>query len=115
MTGIIKCGRCGRAIWSDASVARGYGRTCDRKRKPAAELIAAAADVLGAPATAIEKATTLIGDGAIVIADFGRRAYTVISSNGIDRYTTTPDVCSCPAGANGRTCYHRVAALALAA
>ena len=115
MTGIIKCRRCGRGLRAEASIARGYGRTCDRKRRPAIDVIEAAAEVLHAPAAAIEKANDLIADGAIVPALDGRRAYHVVSSNGVDIYTTTPDVCTCPAGCNGRMCYHRVAALALAA
>ena len=100
------CLRCGRVLRSADSVRTGYGPTCKRKVRAAAQ-----AQVIAAhkPAT-VAKARELIEQGAIVPLR-GRRVFTVVASNGIDTYKTAPQACTCPAGLRGRfVCYHRVAA-----
>jgi ferredoxin len=102
------CGRCGRTLTSAESVLRGYGPGCARR-------IREAATVADAKPEAIAKAQELIEQGAIVPLR-GRRVFTVVASNGVDRYLTAAQGCNCPAGLRGvHTCYHRVAVALLAA
>jgi len=64
----------------------------------------------------VDDALELIAEGAIVPL---RRPtwFFAISSDGTDKYFTNLDngTCTCPAGENGRTCYHTAAARLLAA
>lgn len=102
------CARCGRALTDPRSVAAGIGPKCAKRIAAQAKVIVATHK----PAQ-VAKAVELIGDGAIVRT--GAHTFTVVNSNGVDRYTTTPVLCDCPAGTHGRTCYHRVAAQLIAA
>lgn len=65
----------------------------------------------------IEKARELIADGGIVEVRRGRNSvFRVIASNGVDRYLTAAQACTCKAGLVGRfVCYHRIAAQLIAA
>ena len=102
------CARCGRTLRDPRSVAAGVGPTC--RRRIAA---AAAAVITRIPARQIDKALTLIADAGIQRTS--KATFTTVSSNGIDRYTTTPASCTCPAGLHHRDCYHRIAATLIAA
>jgi hypothetical protein len=102
------CARCGRALRSAKSIAAGVGPKCTKRIATAAAVTVAH----HAPAQ-VAKAIELIGDGAIVRVS--PATFAVVSSNGVDRYTTTSIDCTCPAGTYGRTCYHRVAAELIAA
>jgi len=100
------CLRCGRALRSTTSTARGYGRTCAAKVRAAAKA-KAAADFK--PATAA-KALELIEMGGIV-AIRGRRVFRTVSSDGTRTYLTAPQACNCAAGLRGKhMCFHRAAA-----
>lgn len=104
------CRRCRATLTDPRRVARGIGRTCERKERQEAAVTAA-----GFKPAAVEKARQLIADRAIVPVR-GRRVFAVVSSNGTDRYLTAPQGCTCPAGLRGRhACYHRAAATMLAA
>jgi hypothetical protein len=103
------CLRCGRILRSPKSVAAGYGPTCGRKIRTAAN---APAVTVHKPA-AIEKARELIEQGGILPLR-ALRVFTVISSDGTGTYKTAPSGCTCAAGIKGRyVCYHRVAATIL--
>lgn len=104
------CLRCGRTLRSAKSVALGYGPTCGRKIRTAANAPAVTAHK---PA-AIEKARELIEQGGILPLR-GRRVFTVISSDGTHAYKTAPTGCTCPAGIKGSRCYHQLAARLLLA
>lgn len=105
-----RCLRCGRILTATASITRGYGRRCSEKITTAAH--AAAGTVKPAQ---LEKAVELIETGAIIPIR-GHHVFRVIASNGIDRYTTAPQSCTCAAGLKGiHVCYHRVAATVLTA
>lgn len=107
---LANCRRCRAALRSAKSVAAGIGPVCAR-----IERREAAARIAGFKAEMIEKAKALIAEKAIVPIR-GRRVFQVVSSNGVDRYLTAPEVCNCPAGLRGRYgCYHRAAAVMLAA
>lgn len=105
-----QCTRCGRTLHSADSIARGYGRTCQRKIREAAALVTCK------PA-ALAKAQELIADGGIIPVKTKRiRVFAVISSNGTSHYLTAPQACNCAAGLRGHAvCYHRVAAQLIAA
>lgn len=103
-----RCARCGRTLTDPRSVAAGVGPTCRRR------ITARAATVITSiPTRQLDKALDLIAEAGIVRTN--RATFTVISSNGLDRYTTTPASCTCPAGLHHRDCYHRVAATLIAA
>lgn len=102
------CRRCHATLRSTRSVANGIGPVCARRERQEA----AVKDVK--PAT-VAKAMELIEQGGILPLR-GKKVFQVVSSNGIDRYLTAPEVCNCPAGRKGyHVCYHRVAATILAA
>jgi hypothetical protein len=104
------CRRCHATLRSARSVQQGIGPVCHRNEKREHAALAA-----GFNTTAIDKARQLIAEHAILPLR-GRRVFTVVSSNGVDRYLTAPQTCNCPAGLRGRYgCYHRAAATMLAA
>jgi hypothetical protein len=104
------CRRCRSTLRSARSVQRGIGPVCRRLDEQEA-----AARAAGFNHTAIDKARALIAEHAILPLR-GRRVYTVVASNGVDRYLTAPEACNCPAGLRGRhKCYHRCGAVMLAA
>lgn len=68
----------------------------------------------GQSAAQIRKVTALIERGHIAHVEGGQE-YLVTASDGVTRYVADAyrQTCSCPAGTQGRTCYHLLAALAL--
>lgn len=63
----------------------------------------------------VEKARELIEQGGIVPFR-GRRIFRTVSSDGTRTYLTAPQACNCAAGLKGRhMCFHRIAAIILAA
>lgn len=100
-----RCTRCGRVLRSTASIVRRYGRACQAK-------VRAAAQVSSHKPAQVEKAVELIADGGLVLLRRGRnRVFEVVASNGVDRYLTAAQACTCKAGLRGvSTCYHRIAA-----
>lgn len=103
-----KCSRCHRPLTSAKSIAAGMGRTCAKRTRQDNV-------VKGIKPATIAKAIELIEQGGIVPLR-GRRIFQVISSDGTATYKTAPQACTCAAGIKGRyTCYHRAAALMLAA
>lgn len=103
------CRRCHATLKSARSVNAGIGPVCAKRERQEAAVTAA-----GFKAQAIEKARQLIADHAI--APIRGNVFQVVSSNGTDRYLTSPQACNCPAGLKGRhACYHRAAATILAA
>jgi Family of unknown function (DUF6011) len=98
-----KCQRCGRILTDPKRVATGLGRTCQAK-------IAEAAKALEQPAGQVEKAVELIEDGALV--HWTRDLFVAVSNDGVTVYEVDAAAgsCTCPAGVNGRHCYHRIAA-----
>ena len=105
---VVRCARCHRPLTSTKSIAAGQGRTCTKRTRQEA----AGAGIK--PAT-VAKAQELIEQGGIVPLR-GRRVFEVVSSDGSATYKTAPQACTCPAGIKGRhVCYHRVAAILLAA
>lgn len=105
MTATTKCLRCHRTLRSAASIARGYGRTCQAR-------ITAAAKLAAHKPAQVEKAQELIADGGLILLRRGRnRVFQVVASNGVDRYLTAANACTCKAGLRGvSVCYHRIAA-----
>lgn len=100
-----RCRRCGRKLWSAKSQEIGYGRFCLRK-------VQKAVDQLGAKEVQVNRALDLIeSDGIVEVVSkrFKNRLFRVVASSGNELYTTTVDVCTCPAGRAERLCYHRVA------
>lgn len=108
ITQTAKCKRCGRTLTDPKSVAAKLGPVC--AKKSAAAQRASVVIAKHQPAQ-VDKAIELIGDAGILpTATVRAGVFSVVSSNGVDRYTTTPTTCTCPAGTFGRTCYHLVAA-----
>ncbi|HMH94175.1 MAG TPA: DUF6011 domain-containing protein [Streptosporangiaceae bacterium] len=105
-----RCLRCGRLLTAQASVSRGYGRTCRARITAAAE----AADLTAFKAEQVEKAREAIADGA-VIPTSRPAVYAVSSTDGTLVYITDAyaQTCTCKAGANGRRCWHLAATLVL--
>lgn len=102
------CARCGRTLTDPKSVAAGVGPKCAKRIAKTAVVVMAQR-----PAAQVDKALELIADGAVVLDRRG--VFTVISSDGAQRYATTPTQCTCKAGTFGRVCYHRVAVELIAA
>lgn len=102
------CPRCGREITSDRSRELGIGRGCADHAKENPAL----ADFKPAQ---IEKAWQLISDGGIVLVKHSKNPiFSVVASNGVDRYLVAPQACTCPAGLHDRKCYHRLSAMLIA-
>jgi hypothetical protein len=97
-----KCQRCGRTLTDPKRVALGLGRTCAAK-------IAEAAKAVSHPASQVAKAVDLIEDGALI--HWTRDLFQAVSTDGTEVYTVDAAAgsCTCPAGTNGRGCYHRTA------
>jgi hypothetical protein len=102
------CKRCRSLLTSARSVARGYGDHCWRLERR--ERAAAAA---GFKRHQVASALELIEDGAILPLRPG--LYVVVSTDGSEFYEATPHSCACKAFEAGRLCYHRAAALMVAA
>jgi hypothetical protein len=98
------CGRCHRPLTSEESVARGYGKHCWSKIQHAA---------VTAKTETIAKAVELIEDSAII--RIRPTVFRTVSTNGQETYLSHPTNCTCPAGRNGRICYHQIAAQMLLA
>lgn len=104
----MNCKRCGRKISSATSVARQMGAHCarmDRIERALAEY----------KAEQVAKAMELIEDGAILPSLKRKLFFTAVSADGTSTYLVHPKACTCPAGLKSRACYHRIAAIALAA
>ena len=101
-----KCLRCGHKL----TVSRNYGPVCRAKIR-----LAMINDAIRGFAQAqIEKAREAIELGAFIPT--GRKGvYRAVSSNGTDTYLTHSAACNCPAGLQGRQCYHLAAARILVA
>lgn len=109
-TAHTNCLRCGRALRSASSAARGYGRTCATKVRQAAQVI----DLSSYKPAQIDAARELIEDAAII--PIRRNIYRSVSSDGTELYlTAVTGQCNCPAGLRGTRCYHSAAAQMLAA
>jgi hypothetical protein len=101
------CRRCGRALHSAEAIARGYGRTCWRKVREAANVVV---DLAAWKAEQIAKAAEAIEDGAVI--RLRGRIFLVVSTDGTETYrTAATGHCNCPAGLKGRRCFHTAAAL----
>lgn len=98
-----RCRRCHRIA---LKLTDGYGEKCFRRVRKALDAVA---DRLASFSDdQLNRATDAVTDGALVpIA----AVYAVVSSDGADRYQTTPHFCSCKAGSYGRPCYHRAAVI----
>ncbi|MFG3157266.1 DUF6011 domain-containing protein [Streptomyces sp. NPDC048219] len=106
------CRRCWRPLSSARSIATGYGPTCLRKVKAAAETHA---QTSGHKPAQVAKATELIEQGAVIPLR-ARRVFQVVASDGLTTYKTAAQACTCPAGRRGEhLCYHRIAAQILIA
>lgn len=106
----ITCRHCHAILRSARSIAKGIGPVCERNERREKAALAA-----GFKAQAVEKAKALIAERAILPIR-GRRVFQVVASNGTDRYLTAPQACNCAAGLRGKYgCYHRAAAVMLAA
>jgi hypothetical protein len=101
----IRCIRCGRKL-TGKSAALGIGPVCARKAKAALGTLADYTDIQ------LEKAEELIELGAVI--RLNAVEFEVIGSKG-DHYVTDGARCECPAGENGRRCYHLAAVYAVAA
>jgi excisionase family DNA binding protein len=63
----------------------------------------------------VERARELIAEGGIIPIR-GRRIFLASSNKGDRKYLTAPQACNCAAGLKGRyPCFHRIAAVILAA
>jgi hypothetical protein len=114
---ITKCLRCGRALRSLTSVARGYGPGCLRRIAAAQKTIAEEGDYTG---DQLEKARVLVESNAVI--PFGlpgqsprRGRYLVASYRAATTYLTdvTVGTCTCPQGIKALICCHLAAAGAL--
>lgn len=103
-----RCTRCHRPLRSAKSIAAGKGSTCAKRERQENA-------VKGLKAATIAKARELIEQRGILPLR-GRRIFQVVSSDGTATYKTAPQACTCAAGLKGKhVCYHRAAALMLAA
>lgn len=98
-TGI--CKRCHRALRDPKSVAQERGPVCERKYQAALREAAK----LTSDAQ-VDKAVALL-DAAGVQPSGVDSFYVVTTQSGT--YRTDRNLCTCPAGQNGRACYHRIA------
>jgi hypothetical protein len=105
---VVRCTRCHRVLKSAESIARGTGRTCERK-------VAAVLAYIGEAFTPaqIQAATELIADGGLVVGPHW--TCLAVSSDGHSTYVvdTAAATCTCLAGQHGRQCYHLAASLAV--
>ncbi|MCK9929344.1 DUF6011 domain-containing protein [Frankia sp. Mgl5] len=92
------CGRCGRALRTAESVARGFGPTCARK----------AAIEATHSATQVADAVELVELGGVIPLR-GRRVWLTVGHRGEVYRTAVTGQCNCPAGLVGRRCYHAAA------
>lgn len=77
------------------------GKHCAAKVKAATHTVTAKTEQTA-------KAIELIEDGGIV--QIRPTVFRTVSTDGQELYLSHPTNCSCPAGRNGRTCYHSLAA-----
>ncbi|MFF8901693.1 DUF6011 domain-containing protein [Streptomyces lydicus] len=107
------CLRCHRPLTSPRSIANGYGPTCARRIRAAANT----ADLTPYDARQLDSARELIEDAAII--PLRSQVFTVVSTDGTETYLAHPAACTCPAGLKARPdrrpCYHTAAARMLLA
>jgi hypothetical protein len=96
-----RCLRCGLKLSAASSIATGYGWYCARLVRLAARTV----ELAGFARTARENAVELIAAGGVVPAGFPG-VFRTVSSSGDAYYLTHSAACNCPAGLNGRLCYH---------
>ncbi len=96
-----RCLRCGRRVTAVNNIAAGYGRCCGRKIRA----VIASAQTGEFTSAQHDKAAELIAAGGVVPARFPG-VYRTVSSAGDAYYLTHSVACNCPAGLNGRLCYH---------
>jgi hypothetical protein len=108
---VVVCLSCNRKLTAARSVAVRRGPTCVRK-------IAAAATTTpvldGYTDAQRDRVAELIADAGIVPTS-RPGVFRTVSSRGDVIYLTHEATCNCPAGLNGRACYHTAAARLLAA
>jgi len=98
-----KCTRCDRVLKDPKSIERGRGPVCERKYRAAIEeATKQTSDGI------VAKALTLLANGGVV-KNAQDSFYTVTSIGGASTYRVDRALCTCPAGQNGRVCYHRLA------
>lgn len=97
----MNCTRCGRTLTAEQSIKNGYGPKCAAKVKVAQRTVTAKKEQTA-------KAIELIEDGGIV--QIRPTVFRTVSTDGTETYLSHPTNCTCPAGRNGRTCYHSIAA-----
>lgn len=113
-TQITKCLGCGRKLKAKASVAAQRGPRCRAKYEARVAEALASLDLSAYTGEQVVKAAELIAENAIVAAtEPSAGIYWTVASDGLRRYTTWADRCTCKAGQYGRRCYHRAAALVL--
>lgn len=105
-----KCQRCGRPLRSEASIARGRGRHCERMARREAAVAILVRPFKGAQAAA-DKALALLAEGALVPTRFEGQ-YLAVASDGVGTYLvdTGDRSCTCKGHARTGRCYHLVAA-----
>ena len=101
------CHRCGRRLYSAASIAAGYGKGCWAIIRAARKLAA----LINFTRQQVEDAIEIIEDAAIVPSAVAGLFYTV-SSDGTEIYDTTADGCNCPAA---KACKHNAAVIMVTA
>lgn len=103
------CIRCARELRSLKSERRGYGHECWTAILAASRL----PEVRDSEWTfkQLDDAIDLMREGGIILWRQTTRnlVYRSVAHDGITRYLTTVQVCSCPAGRWERACYHRLA------
>ena len=106
-TGHAHCHRCGRRLYSAASIAAGYGKGCRAIIRAARKLAA----LINFTRQQITDAIEIIEDAAIVPGTILGLFHTV-SSDGTEIYDTTTETCTCPAT---KACKHNAAAVMVTA
>ena len=101
------CLRCGRALRSAVSKARGYGFGCWAAIRAARKLAA----LINFTRQQITDAIEIIEDAAIIPGAVAGLFHTV-SSDGTEIYDTTADTCTCPAT---KACKHNAALIMVTA
>lgn len=101
------CLRCGRVLTSPTSITTGYGPTCARKIRKAAN------EATDFQPHQVNSARELIEDAAII--QIRPTVFRAVSTDGAETYLAHPTNCTCPAGLKARTCYHQLAARLLLA
>lgn len=105
-----RCTECHRPLRSATSIARGRGRTCDRKTRQAAAATNLTREFKN-PEAAKAKALQLLADNALIPTRHAGQ-YLATSTDGTTAYLvdTTERTCTCKGHTHVGRCYHLVAA-----